>query len=364
MRRTTGLILIAVGVLLLVLGPALRFYAYPRLAIVPNDQTQSVSVGDDVRILDIALVAEGADHPVRPMDVVSTRRVIPDVEAGDDEVAVWETGVNNVSSEDGETRSAYQERVAFDRHTGEAVSDPEGETYGQYYLASPDDDDREPVEHTGWYFKLPFATEQTDYEFWDSTLQETRPAVFEGEDTVEGLAVYRFVQRIDPTVLPDGERDLPGALFGSDENTVTAERYYANTRTLWVEPNTGVIIRGQEEQNAYFQYEGEQLTITQGTIGYSDETVAANIDSYEGTASLLNLIRNVLPIVLPIVGLVLIVVGVLLTRDRQRPRRARSGDVPPSDGDGDTDDGSLLDRFGEPHDEVAAGARAARRRSG
>src|SRR5690625_2883625 len=164
MRRTTGLVLIAVGVLILVLGPALRFYAYPKVAIVPNDHTQSVSVGENVRILDIALIAEGVDNPVRSMDVVSTRRVIPDVEASTDDVAVWETGVNSVA--DGVTRSAYQERVAFDRHTGEAVPDPGGETYGQFYLETENEADGVAVEHTGWAFKLPFATEKIDYEFW------------------------------------------------------------------------------------------------------------------------------------------------------------------------------------------------------
>lgn len=387
MRRSVGLALIALGVLALLLGPLLRIYAYPRVAVVPDesagqDPTQaacvdlreealretmstcSVSAGSGVEILDIELVAAGATDPVRAMDVTSVRSVVPDVQPRDDieEVAVWDTGV--VTTADDVVRSAYQERVAFDRGTGESVPDPNGAMYGQYYGDTAEDEngdpvEPEPVEHTGWYFKLPFGTEKTDYEFWDSTLQRSTPLLFDGEDTIEGLAVYRFVQQIEAVDIAD--QDLPGGYFGSDEPTVTADRFYANTRTLWVEPNTGVIIRGQEEQDAYFEFEGERLTVTKGTVAYTDETVAANIDTYESKASLLNLIRNVLPIVLPIAGLVLIVMGVLLVRDRQRPRRARSGETPPPDGD---TDGSLLDHFGESRDEVAAGGRAARRRSG
>lgn len=359
MRRTTGLVLVAVGVLSLILGPALRFYAYPKLAIVPNDHTQTVSVGEDVRILDIALIAQGADNPVRSMDVVSTRRVLPDAEASTDDVAVWETGVNNVG--DGVTRSAYEARVAFDRHTGEAVPDPDGETYGQYHLATEDEADRVAVEHTGWVFKLPFATEKIDYEFWDTTILQSTPLVFDGEDTIDDLNVYRFVQRIDPTILPGGEQELPGRLFGSDEQNVLAERYYGNTRTLWVEPNTGVIIRGQEQQDAYFEYNGQRLAVTQGTIGYSDETVEANLEEYRSSAAALNLIRNVLPIVLPPVGLVLIIGGVLLARDRQRPRRARSGET---SAPGNGDEGSFLDHLGESTEEIDSRPRTARRHGG
>ena len=301
MRRTFGLVLIGLGAFLLVFAPMLRFYAYPRLAVVPLDQyTQTVSYGPGATILDIGSFSE------IQTDLTSVRTVRGDVEASTDDVAVWETFVNTTDPE-GETRSAYTERGAFDRTTGETV-----EGYGENF-------DGDPVRHEGLWLKFPFDTQQQDYEFWDNTLLEARPAVFDGEEDIQGLATYRFVQTIEPEVWT--QQEVPGSLVGEDADAVEADRSYSNVRTLWVEPNTGVIIRGQEQQRSTLQVDGEdRVTVTEVTIAYDDETVSANVDEYGGQAGQLRLIRSTLPLALALLGLGLLVGGFLLAASGRRGR--------------------------------------------
>lgn len=339
MRRKVGFVVVAVGALLLVAAPLLRWYAYPQLAVTPHDtEITTVSTGDDVRILDISSVLAGRAVVERVTDITSTRGTVslvggPEGTTSDDEVAVWHTLVNNADAR-GQTVSATESIVAFDRHTGAGVPG-----YNQTV-------DGEPVEHEGQVLKFPFGTEQRDYEFWDATLRAATPAVYDGEDEIQGLTVYRFVQTIEPTVV---ERlDVPGTLAGSDQDAIEAERVYVNTRTLWVEPNTGVIIRGQEEQDSVLAYGGVEIaTVTSGTLTYTDETVSELVDQYEGTASQLNLIRNVLPLALGIVGLVLLVLGIFLLLAPRTPRddgdRAEPVDDPDGGAEPEAEDTSILD---------------------
>jgi hypothetical protein len=319
--KKTGIALIGLGAFLIVLAPLLRFYAYERLAVVPLDQeTTSISEGPGATIFSIA---EGEEITV---DLRSTRNVVGFVEASeeaseeqDQDLAVWETFVftgpeGEEFSEDNPPLSATHDRVVFDRHTGEAVA-----CCGQYTSSETDPETGEEIRDTetpisGQYFKLPFGSEKKDYEFWDGDIYDSTPLEYQAEEEIEGLTVYRYEQVIEPTDigdLPEGA----GSLFGIDDPDAVIDRVYSNTRTLWIEPETGVIIRGQEDQFVTAEYEGEQVaTLTDVVIGYNDETITDNVDTYDGLATALKAVRLWAPIGLLVVGLLLIVGGVLLIR--------------------------------------------------
>jgi hypothetical protein len=300
-RRTVGLVLCGVGAFLLVLALLLRFYAYPNLAKAPLDQyTTSVSDGPGATVFDIAGLAEVQT------DLTSTRVTRGDVEASDDDVAVYDTFVNSTNAE-GTTINAYTERAGFGRTDGMAVNG-----FGENI-------DGDPVQHEGLIFKFPFDTQQQDYPFWDTTVRQAFPAVFSGEEQLAGVDVYRFVQNVPATTV--SQLDVPGDLVGATEATVTVDRVYENERTLWVEPNTGAIIKGQEDQYSRFQYQGQDaITVTDVVIAYDDATVQANADEYGPAGQQLNLVRNVVPLWGAILGLILLVVGfVLVLRPEREP---------------------------------------------
>lgn len=328
MGKKLAVILTGLGVFVLGVALLARFYAYDRLAVVPLDQdTVSVSEGSDATIFDIATQQEIT------VDLVSTRNVVGDVEASEEasdelgrDIAVWETLVYTdepgaVVDADNPPRSSTNDRVAFDRHTGVAV-----QCCGTYTSTSVDDRG-EPIQDTmsfeGQYFKFPFQTEQKTYQFWDGSIGDAPDIEFQEVESIEGLEVYRFEQIITPTVV--GQIAAPASLFGIDaEGDVTLDRIYSNTRTLWIEPETGVIIRGQEDQLAVAEYEGEQVaTLTEVVIGYNPDTISENVETYSALATQLKAIRIWVPIVGGVLGLLLLVAGLVLM-SRQRDSSAHA----------------------------------------
>jgi hypothetical protein len=319
--RKLGFILTGVGVFFLAVSLLARFYAYDRLAVVPLDQdTVSVSEGPGATIFDIASQQEIT------VDLVSTRNVVGDVKASEEasdelgrDIAVWETLVYTdepgaeVSADD-PPRSGTHDRVAFDRHTGETVK------CCDTFTSTTTDDRGVEVKDTigfeGLYFKFPFQTEKKTYQFWDGSLGEAPDIEFKDTETIEGLDVYRFEQTIPPTTV--GNITAPASFFGIDEEgDVTLDRVYSNTRTLWIEPETGVIIRGQEDQLSIAEYQGDEVaTLTDVTIGYNPDTVSENVDTYSALATQLKAIRVYVPIGGAIIGLLLVAAGIVLLRRR------------------------------------------------
>ena len=311
MRRIIGLVLVGLGVFALVAVPMLRFYAYPKLAVARIDQDSvSTLIGQDATVFDVRSLAEITT------DLKTTVQTVGDIEASlkaRDGVRVW-VSTSSTRDSEGIVRSRSVQRVAFDATTGEAVN-----CCGEFYEAV--ENSPEEIKHKGLVFKFPFDTQKKTYEFWDSTLRQAVPIDYKGVSEVDGVTVYVFRHAIEPTAT--STQNVPASLLGVDaEGIVSAERMYSNVRTLWVEPNTGVILNRSEQQNNTIRYEGEdRITTTRVVTGYDDATIKANADKYGQLGSLLNLVRNLLPVVLLVIGPLLILLGLRLAR--RRPFAAR-----------------------------------------
>lgn len=327
--KKLGWVLVGLGVFVVAVSLLSRLYMYDRIAVVPLDQdTVSVSQGPGATIFDIA------ERDEVTLDLVSTRNVVGDVKASEDaskdldrDVAVWETLVFTDEpgaevDEDNPPRSSTHDRVAFDRRTGEAIDCCGSYTASTADIGSGEEVRDEDTPITGQYFKLPFRSEKKTYQFWDGSLKDATDLEFEAAESIKGLEVYRYKQVIEPTTV--GELNAPASFFGIDqEGDVTLDRVYSNTRTLWVEPETGVIIRGQEVQNTVAEFDGDEVaTLTDVTIGYDDATVADNVDTYSSLSSQLKIIRFWLPVVGTIAGLLVLLAGIALVA---RGRRSRGG---------------------------------------
>ncbi len=334
MGRKTGIALVGLGAFLVVLAALSRFYAYDRLAVVPLDyKITTVSDGPGATIFDI-----GERREVT-VDLRSTRRVLGDVaaatKASDDEgkdLAVWETLVvtndeGAVVDEENPPRAATHDRVVFDRNTGEAV-----DCCGHFLSSTADSDTGVEVRDrktaiTGQYFKLPFGTEKRTYQFWDGALKDAADLEYQDTEEIKGLKVYRFEQVIEPTDV--GDIEAPASFFGlPGDGEVTLDRIYANTRTLWVEPETGVVIKGQEDQHVVAEYQGDEVaTLTDVLIAYNDDTQSMLVDEYAPKATLLKAVRVWVPVGGLVLGLLLAAAGVwMVLRDRRRP-----DEQPPAD---------------------------------
>lgn len=311
MRRGFGYALVLIGAFLLVFSPTLKWVIAPKLAVAPLECTVnpdypdlcddgvsiSPSSGVATTLFDIPSVSE-----VHDVELLATRRVKPDREVSTSAQTVYDT-VQEVANGDGDMVDASQARYAFDGHTSEMLDCCDANVDGEPLTVT---DSVMPL-------KFGFGVEKRDYNYFDSTLMAAPTAKYTGTDEIDGLEVYVFEQVIEPTQI--GEMEVPGDLVGSDDETFVAPRYYANTRTLYVEPVTGAIVDGEEQQLQTLRGPDgtDQLTIIEATLSQTDDNVANSVATAKDGKSQLSLINTTIPLIAFILGLVLIGLGLFLT---------------------------------------------------
>jgi hypothetical protein len=347
-------LVIALGIFFVGIAALAKFYAYPALAVAPADQVaHTVSTGPGATIFSVKELQEKYD-----VTLEARRTVRGDVAAAKEiskalkrDVVVFDTVVvtddsvdyklpEDDSKSDEMPLSFVQERVVLDAHTGEAVrwagkdsSDNSGEyittTLNKADRLAPKDGDPYFDGHHGLVLKFPFGTEKKTYDFWDTSTRKAFPIQYKGEDKLYGLDVYVFEQDVPKQDIPQANPLMvpPSVIKETGTAALEVKRTYQNKRTLWIEPVTGAIIKGQEEQLASLSYNGEpRVTATKVLIKYDDATVKKNVDgvkgsdegNYKAKAAQLNLIGTWVPLISLIVGLLLLALVVFLS---VRPRR-------------------------------------------
>jgi hypothetical protein len=309
MARRVGFVLVFVGLFLLFFGLFERFYAYPRLKKAPLDQYSSpVATGTGTyfnRSPDKLAEVTGAQ-------LMNKRIVRGDVAAGTDEVAVWDSFNSTIDTADQGVITATQERIALDRVTAQSV---------QCCGENP--------RHQGLTLKFPFDTEKTTYQFWDGPAQRALPAAFTRTETLNGVDVYRFEQRIGP--LDVGDQEIPGSLAGDpDTPSVQTDIVYTNLKTLWVEPTTGIIVKAQQDATQVLETPGGEqvLTLIDAVLTYDEATVEQNADDAASGANRLRLLGTILPVAALLLGLISVAAGLVLLRSPEGRRVARGESRP------------------------------------
>jgi hypothetical protein len=310
MRRVASLLLLTLGVFAVVLGLLMRFYVHSALGVAPlNPATTTVAKGTGMTVFYPGDLKQRTDATVTATRQVRGTLAAPEVKIGGN-VALWHVGLV-LEDEDGNLVNATEERVCVDRRTALSVSKCSEQSINQ----------DTNVQHTGLAYKFPFNTKKHDYPFFDVTLRgSTPPMHYDSEDVVNGLPVYRFVQTIPPTKI--AELQVPGNLVNGDATAVvTADQYYQNVRTVWVEPYSGIIVKGQEEirQTLHGPDGREGEVLLAGTIAFTQDTVRDQVKDATKARSQLRLLYDTGPLVMVPVGVVLIVAGALLLLIRRRP---------------------------------------------
>lgn len=318
MKRVVGFFLAGLGAFLLVLAAMLKLYVVPNLAkapLVPGEDTDGVNIsineGTAVTLFNPAALATGDDPIRRNVPVVSTRYTRGDVQASEtseatsQNLAVYDS-FSRLTDTDDTVLSAETIRVPFNRTTSVLANCCGGNVDG------------EDVEFSGINpLKFPFFVEKKSYDYFDTTILKALPAEFVGEEELFGMNTYKFQQVIPPT--PYTTIEVPGSLVGSAEATVEGDRVYANTRTLWVDPVTGSVIKGYEQQKQTLQVDGQdKLVLVEANVGGTDVEVEKTVKATESSANLLNAMNSTVPLVAGILGLLALLGGILLAR---RPKQ-------------------------------------------
>lgn len=314
MRRFWGYVAVFLGVFLLVLAAAVRFFVAPAAVkapiSIPAKYTKVLASGNNFKYFDAAVGKEVL------INVWITRTIVGDVYSGDSKVAVYDESLcltrdtdgshpGCVSKDDPQHRliTNSTDRVAFDRKSGMAVDNAK-------YHANVDGN--QDIKHVGLGYKFPIDTEKKTYQFFDTVVGKPFPMHYAGTEKLAGLTVYRFVQKmVDQPVYTNN----------------TFPSTYTNTRTVWVEPTTGVIVKGQEDLKQVLT--GRQglgadspvvepalqgIVALQGKLAFTPETVTLQAQLAKDNLPKIHLVRLWLPLIALIVGILSLVAGVFLLR--------------------------------------------------
>jgi Porin PorA len=306
-RRVLGWVSIILGFTLIFAAIFFRVYAKPRIEKAPFDvDERKISFGAGKFFSPTQLTLVG---PTR-MEAIQIYKGIPEQSTEDVAVISLFSRTIDLDAQPSGDVTFSREIYAMDRREGTAVhccgEKPrmEGET-----------------------LKFPFGTQKdVVYPFWDSIARKAFPAKYTRDEVVDGLETFVFVSEVPPTDI--GSLGLPGALVGQpDTPTVNVRHMYSATTTVWVEPTTGAILRaGRHALQWGADTSGTKLVeLADINFIYSDATVQKAADDVEAKLSQLKIVTTWEPIFGPIAGVLLVILGLVLTRPR------KTGGTQPSD---------------------------------
>lgn len=334
---------IGLGAFFLTMALLLRFYAYDKLAVVPLDQnTQQVVQDRNATFFDADKIAPGKGTLTTKVTVVADKAASEKAsdETGKDVLVFnqWRSSDNN---NEAPPMDASTGRVAIDRSTGEALDCCDTKVNGK------------DQQYSGYLIKFPFQTQKKQYDYWDGTVNKAVPMKYVGEEKVDGLNTYKFEGSVP--LQKFRTQDVPRKIFGLSDQSVLADRLYENKRTIWVEPETGVFMKVQENQHQILRIDApgakDVNALTTKSV-MTPKTVQENVDEYGTKATLLKILRLWAPLALALLGLVLLIGGIAMSL---RARRRQNGD----DGDADRDGYDGPDGDDDRHANLAGAGAAA-----
>ncbi|MBG0828137.1 DUF3068 domain-containing protein [Planomonospora sp. ID67723] len=274
--------LLAVGAFLLTFAGLLRFQVYESVLVLPLEQNRTYRMtAQNGTYFDTGTLVTRAGVPL-----VSTTTLRGDVGAGREDVAVW-MEFTSLDTGGGRRIDYHERRTAFDRRTGLAV-----DCCGGYV-----DGDARPRQ-TGLAFRLPFRAEPRSYPMYDTVLHREVLLRFEREEDIRGVRTYRYGYTLGPVRVEETPMEFPGRALGLPERrTVGAARYAEVTRTLWVEPESGLTVKAEERHRQTLRTAdgAERRVSLQADLVMSPEDTASAIAEAQAFVRWTLAVRDVLP---------------------------------------------------------------------
>ncbi len=293
MRKGAGIVAVGIAVFALLLAILLPTYAVPRSKKTPLDLNVTIVSTGSAKVLDAA-TGQAQTKQLRATRIVksdsaksdSTNTVVNETLC----IVVDENNPSNcLPSSDPRLLSITTDRVATNRKSGEAVNESK-------YAANVNGDSS--VQHKGMAYKWPIDAKKKTYQFFEPDLGKAFPAKYVDSEKLKGLTVYKYLCDISPQPYK-----IQGLLDGT----------YADTRTVWVEPKTGAIVKGQERQVQTLSTGQVALDVT---FTFDDKSQNYQADYAKKKIKQLKLAQLYLPIIFLIVGIAAVVVAFLLLRRR------------------------------------------------
>ena len=253
--RTTVL---SLAVAALIGGPAFSLIAAPRLARLPADiHDRQVAEGSGVY-----LDPDRRFRVVGPVRLRNVHVLRGEPAAATSGVAVWDTHDQFFDLDHDRKLDDTTARYALDRRTARAVRccGIEADRKGALVQA------------------FPVGTEKASYPWWDATAERATVARFVGVAQLNGLPVLRFQVAVAPVVIDHVELP-PEALHRTGSSPIPLDWWYRSDTTLWVEPVSGVIVKGSQEADQWLANRAgaRRLTVATTSLVDTPRTVERNV---------------------------------------------------------------------------------------
>lgn len=329
-KRTVACLLVGLGTLLIVAALLIPTYTMSKMAKTPLDLeittvAKNQADGDSLVLDSKSLTSpEGSAKVDEDVPLVSQRFVTVE-EPSDAEKMTAQAGttVRRIDKQ-GDTGllTATVDRVTIDRKTGEPVTeDPNGSL--AIGVNRKGESVAEPLHREGLQYRFPIGTEQQTYPYFDINARATHDMNFVDEGEINGTKVYHFQQEVPATNLWDVAKEpthrltLPAAKWGvegGEEEEITMDRWYTNTRDVWVEPETGTIIKGGEQLHLYYARAGDkpEVSALKTNLVFDENTIESQLEIAQDNMDKMALFGRILPIVFGILGAISLIAGLIL----------------------------------------------------
>ncbi|MCV7087588.1 DUF3068 domain-containing protein [Mycolicibacter hiberniae] len=339
MMRIAACAVMGLGAALLIAALLLSTYTAGKIAKIPLDLDVTLVGNGSGAALDPESL--GREHAAVDHDVplVSQEQITVESPANADVVTlqVGSSLRRGDRQKDTGLLLAIVDTVTLNRTTARAISDdthPGGSVQRPRNFGDENPPTNIALPHEGLSYRFPFDTKKQSYQYFDPIAQKAYEANYEGEDDVNGLTTYRFLQNVgydedgslnEPIRYPslyghdeDGEITAPARMWnieGADpDEDITMTRYYAAQRTMWVDPVSGTIVKSKVHANHYYARDPlkPEVALVDYTITSSEETIEAQVDAARNERDRLALWSRVLPITFTAAGLICLLSGVLV----------------------------------------------------
>jgi len=358
--RYVACVLLGLGAALLIAALLLSTYTAGKIERVPLDLDMTLVSNGTGTALDPASLT--GDHFVvdKGVPVVAQHQLTVEAPADADVVTFQVGSTVRRTDRQGDMGLllAMVDTVTLDRSTALAVSDdthPGGSVQKPRSIEDTKPPTNIPLPHEGLSYRFPFDTEKKTYPYFDPIAQKAFDANYEGEDDVNGLTAYKFVQNVgydadgklvEPIKYASLYKDADDAVVtaraslwgvpGDPDEPITMTRYYAAKRTFWVDPVSGTIVKSEEHANHYYARDPlrPETTMADYTVTSAEATVESQVASARDERDRIALWSRILPITFTAAGLIALVAGALLGSFGVRAEVAAQGPESDSDGGG------------------------------
>ncbi|MCW0192260.1 MAG: DUF3068 domain-containing protein [Rhodococcus sp.] len=316
--RILPCILVGLGAFLLAIAILIPTYTVGKLEKTPLDlEVTTVATGTG-SVLNSAALLGGKAQVDTNVPIVAQRYVTTQDPSDADIITVEAGQTVRRTDKQGDTGllTATLDRVTLDRVSSMPTNDPVGT------VQTSSDQPAEEVSRDGLQYKFPFNTEQKSYPYFDLNARATKDIDFVEETEINGLKVYHFQQTIDPVDLskvvnsPTNKLSLPADTWGvpGGATPITMTRWYTNVRDLWVEPKTGVVVKGQEQLHQYYgrNKDAVDVEVLKVTLPFDEATIEYQVQQARDGMDKLSLFGRTVPIVAGVLGVIALIAGTFL----------------------------------------------------